>query len=123
MSASAAAGQSSAAALAPPATAAGSVFVKRAGVAYARFAPVEIFSGDSVGHLATRASLGRGWAVDAVDLALVRTDRARFVESGDESEGVGDALFSGDKLADVGVVDGAFLLARLLAPTAAAASG
>ena len=100
----------------------GSVFVKRAGDARARFAEVEIFEADTVARLAKRASLERGWGVDAayVDLFLVRTDCARRVEIGNESEGVGDALFSGDKLSAIGVVDGAFLLARLPDPPAAA---
>jgi hypothetical protein len=83
---------------------------------------VEIFVGDAVGHLAKRASLELEWRTTAayVDLFLVRTDCARRVEIGDESEGVGDALFSGDKLSAIGVVDGAFLLARLPDPPAAA---
>jgi hypothetical protein len=101
---------------------AGSVFVKRAGDARARFARVPILVGDAVTDLAKRASLERGWGVDAayVDLFLVRTDCARRVEIGDESEGVGDALFSGDKLSAIDVGDGAFLLARLPDPPAAA---
>ena len=117
---------SSAAAAADAAAAAGasagSVFVKRAGDASARFARVPILVGDAVTDLAKRASLERGWGVDAayVDLFLVRTDCARRIERGDESEGVGDALFSGDRLATIGVVDGAFLLACLSSPPAAA---
>jgi len=103
---------------------AGSVFVKRAGDARARFAEVEIFEADTVTRIAKRASLELEWRTTAayVDLFLVRTDCARRVEIGDESEGVGDALFSGDKLSAIGVVDGAFLLARLSSPPAAAPS-
>ena len=94
---------------------AGSVFVKRAGDALACFAEVDIFEADTVARLAKRALLELDWRVPAsyVRLFLVRADCARRVEIGDESEGVGDALFSGDKLAAIGVVDGAFLLARL----------
>ena len=77
--AAAAAGSSSAApaSTAPAAAAsaadapAGSVFVKRSGDPRARFAPVEIFVGDAVGHLADRASLRRGWDAAYVDLFLV----------------------------------------------------
>ena len=113
---------SPAAAAAAAGASAGSVFVKRAGDAHARFAEVEIFGADTVTRLAERASLKRRWGVDAayVDLFLVRPDRARFVERGDESNGVGDALFSGDKLSTINVVDGVFLLARLSSPPAAA---
>jgi len=102
---------------------AGSVFVKRAGDARARFAPVEIFVGDAVGHLAKRASLERGWGVDAayVDLFVVSARSAKAVEGGDESVGVAaKRLFSGDKLSAIGIVDGAFLLARLPSLQAAA---
>ena len=78
--AAAAAGSSSAApaSTAPAAAAsaadapAGSVFVKRSGDPRARFAPVEIFVGDAVGHLADRASLRRGWDAAYVDLFLVK---------------------------------------------------
>ena len=121
--AAAGAGSSSAAPASSAAGApAGSVFVKRAGDARARFARVPILVGDAVTDLAERASLKLEWRTTAayVDLFLVRTDCARRVEIGDESEGVGDALFSGDKLSAIGVVDGAFLLARLPDPPAAA---
>jgi hypothetical protein len=125
--AAAGAGPSSAAPASAAAAAAGapagSVFVKRAGDARARFAPVEIFVGDAVGHLAKRASLERGWGVDAayVDLFLVRTAFAEAVEGGDESAGIAaKKLFSGAPLAHAGVSNGAFLLARLSSPPAAA---
>ena len=51
---------------------AGTVFVKRSGDPRARFAPVDIFVGDAVGHLADRASLRRGWDAAYVDLFLVK---------------------------------------------------
>jgi hypothetical protein len=53
---------------------AGTVFVKRSGDPRARFAPVDIFVGDAVGHLADRASLKLEWRITAayVDLFLVK---------------------------------------------------
>ena len=102
---------------------AGSVFVKRAGDLEAVFAPVEIFVGDAVGHLAKRASLELGWLVcaDKVKLFLVSTDFAEAVDGGDESAGIAaKKLFSGASLAHAGVSNGAFLLARLSSPLAAA---
>ena len=97
----------------------GSVFVKRSGDENTRFAEVDIFASDSVSRLAGRASTKFNWPVGAekVELFLVHPDHAQSVEGGDESaEGVGGALFSGRKLADVGIVDGCFVLARLLGP-------
>ena len=59
---------------AAPGAPAGSVFVKRAGDARARFAEVAIFDGDTVARLAKRASLELGWGVSAayVNLFLVK---------------------------------------------------
>jgi hypothetical protein len=119
-SSAAAAGAASAAAGAS----AGSVFVKRAGDLEAVFAPVEILSGDAVGHLAERASAKFRWLVgaDKVKLFLVSTDFAEAVEGGDESAGIAaKKLFSGASLAHAGVSNGAFLLARLPDPPVAAA--
>ncbi len=102
---------------------AGSVFVKRAGDARASFAPVEIFVGDAVGHLADRASRKLDWRTSAsyVDLFLVSMDFAEAVEGGDESTGIAaKKLFSGASLVHAGVSNGAFLLARLPDPPAAA---
>jgi len=102
---------------------AGSVFVKRSDDVRARFAPVEIFVGDAVGHLADRASLKLVWRTTAayVDLFVVSARSAKAVEGGDESVGVAaKRLFSGDKLSAIGIVDGAFLLARLPSLQAAA---
>ncbi len=97
----------------------GTVFIKRTGTD--RFSRVKVKTGDAVADLAKRASSECAWGVSAarLDLFLVRADRAQFVQDGDESEGVGGALFSGAKLAAVGVADGAFLLARVLGPPAA----
>jgi hypothetical protein len=105
---------------------AGSVFVKRSDDARARFAPVEIFVSDAVGHLAKRASLELNWRTTAayVDLFLVSTDVAVAVEGGDESAGIAaKKLFSGASLAHAGVSNGAFLLARLSSPPEAAPGG
>ena len=103
---------------APGGASAGSVFVKRSGDESASFARVPILACDTVTRLADRASAKFRWLVgaDKIKLFLVRSDRARSVEGGDESEGVGGALFSGDKLVDVEVVDGCFVLARLPGP-------
>ena len=56
-----------------------------------------------------------------VDLFLVSTDAAKAVEGGDESAGIAaEKLFSGASLVRAGVSNGAFLLARLSSPSAAA---
>ena len=69
---SSAAPASTAAAATGGGASAGTVFVKRSGDPRARFAPVDIFVGDAVGHLADRASLRRGWDAAYVDLFLVK---------------------------------------------------
>ena len=71
---SSAAPASTAAAAAGGGASAGTVFVKRSGDPRARFAPVDIFVGDAVGHLADRASLKLEWRITAayVDLFLVK---------------------------------------------------
>ena len=102
---------------------AGSVFVKCAGDLSARFAPVEIYAGDNVARLADRACAKFRWLVgaDKVKLFLVSTDAAEAVEGGDESAGIAaEKLFSGASLVRAGVSNGAFLLARLSSPSAAA---
>ena len=100
---------------------AGSVFVKRAGDARARFAPVEIFVGDAVGHLAKRASLERGWGVSAayVDLFLVKPggDRDFATPTQAQIDAVladeGKLLGEGVPLSRAGVASGAWVVARL----------
>ena len=77
---------------------------------------VDIFEGDNIARLAERAAVKFHWqcSVDKIKLYLVSIDRARFVEFGDEPEGIqDDALFSGDKLDAVGITDGSFLLAKI----------
>ena len=120
------AAHSSSAAAAVAGVSAGCVFVKRAGDARARFAPVDILVGDAVGHLAKRASLERGWGVDAayVDLFLVPAESEDAIAAGaDGSEGLVLAtrpLSSIKALSAVGISDRCCLLARLLDPPAAA---
>ena len=131
--AAAGAGPSSAAPASPAAAAAaggvsaGSVFVKRSDDARARFAPVKIFVGDAVGHLVKRASLERGWGVDAayVDLFLVPVDAEDAVAAGEDGAEArvlaAPPLSSIRALAAVGVRDASCLLARVAGPLAAAA--
>ena len=115
---------------AAPGAPAGSVFVKRAGDARARFAPVEILVGDAVGHLAKRASLERGWGVDAayVDLFLVKPggDRDFATPTQAQIDAVladeGKLLGEGVPLSLAGIASGAWVVARLAdAPAEAAA--
>jgi hypothetical protein len=94
----------------------GSVFVMLSGDKEANFAPVEIFSSDSVGHVAERASTKFHWLVSAnkIKLFLVNTNFAEAVQSGDESTGISASkLFFGTSLMHAGISNGSFLLARL----------
>jgi len=127
--ASAGAGPFPAAATAAAAVAgapAGSVFVKRAGDALARFAEVEIFGADTVTRLAERASLKRSWGVDAayVDLFLVPDGLVEVVQRNPAREA--DVLVDTNLclatvlLAEAGIRDRSCLLARLSSPPAAA---
>ena len=109
-------------------TSLGSIFIKRAGDARALFAPVEIFAGDAVGHLAKRASLERGWNVDAayVELFLVPAeseDSLAAGEVGSEELILATRPLSSIKaLSAVGILNRSCLLARLTGPSAAAPS-
>ena len=89
-----------------------------------QFAEVPIFGGDTVARLAKRvAAAFPAWRVGAEDIALflVSTGFAEAVEDGDESKGIAaKRLFSGASLVHAGVSNGAFLLARLPDPSAAA---
>ena len=127
--ASAGAGPFPAAATAAAAVAgapAGSVFVKRAGDALARFVRVPVLVGDAVTDLAERASLKLDWHTSAafVDLFLVPADSEDAVVAGvDGSEGLVLAtrqLSSIKALSAVGISDRCCLLARLSSPPAAA---
>jgi len=105
---------------------AGSVFVKRAGDARARFAPVEIFVGVAVGHLTERASLKLVWRTSAafVDLFLVPDGLVEVVQRNPAREA--DVLVDTNLclatvlLADASIRDRSCLLARLSSPPAAA---
>ena len=127
--AAAAAAASAAAAAAASGAPVGSVFVKRAGDPHARFARVEIYAGDAVTDLAERASLKRGWAVDAafVDLFVVKPagDKDAFVTPtqkqidavlADDGNVLGEAM----PLSLAGIASGAWVVARLTGPPAAA---
>ena len=103
-----------------------SVCVKRAGDARARFAEVEIFEADTVTRLAERASLKRGWDVDAayVELFLVPDDLVQDIQLVPEREAgvlVRENLrLATDALAEAGIRNRSCLLARLPDPPAAA---
>ena len=126
MSAAAGFAPSSAGSAAPGAPA-GSVFVRRAGDARARFAPVEILVGDAVGHLAKRASLELGWGVSAayVDLFLVKPGGEDEPSAAEEEEALKQPrLQVGRPLPRAGVASGAWVVARLPdAPAAAPLPG
>ena len=120
----AAAVAATAAAAAAAGASAGSVFVKRSEDARARFAPVEIFVGDAVGHLAKRASLERGWGVDAayVDLFLVKPDGDdEPIAAEEEAALTQPRLQVGWLLSRARISSGAWVVARLSSPPAAAA--
>ena len=116
----------SSAAAAVAGVSAGSVFVKRSDDSRARFAPVEIFVGDAVGHLAERASLKLGWRTTAayVDLFLVPDHLVRVVQRNPAREV--DVLVDSnlclatDALAEASISDRCCLIARLPGPPAAA---
>ena len=105
---------------------AGSVFVKRAGDLEAVFAPVEIFVGDAVGHLAERASAKFRWLVgaDKIKLFLVPDDLVRDIQLLPEHEAgvlVRENLrLATDALTEAGISNRSCLLARLPDPPAAA---
>ena len=112
----AAAGASSAAASTAPGAPAGSVFVKRAGDARARFAKVSTFEGDAVADLAKRASLELGWGVSAayVDLFLVKPAGEDEPSAAEEEEALKQPrLQVGRPLPRAGVASGAWVVARL----------
>ena len=110
---------SSVVAAAASGTSVGSVFIKHAGNARAHFARVPILVGDAVTDLAERASLERGWNVDAayVELFLVPVDMVREVQVDLACEaGVlvdANRCLATDMLAEAGIRDRSCLLARL----------
>ena len=113
----------SSAAAAVAGVSAGSVFVKRSDDAHARFAPVEIFVGDAVGHLAERASLKLGWRTTAayVDLFLVKPDGDNEPIAAEEEAALTQPrLQVGWLLSRAGISSGAWVVARLPDPPAAA---
>jgi len=110
---------------------AGSVFVKRAGDARARFAEVEIFETDTVTRLAERASLKLDWRTTAayVDLFLIKPaggEHAFATPTQAQIDTVladeGNVLGEGMPLLLAGIASGAWVVARLSSPPAAAPS-
>jgi hypothetical protein len=136
-SSSAAAGAAASAAAVAPASfaaaagvSAGSVFVKRSDDALARFAPVEIFVGDAIGHLAKRASLELEWRATAayVDLFLIKPAGGEHafttptpVQIDTALADEGNVLGEGLPLSYAGIASGAWVVARLSSPPTAAA--
>ena len=107
-------------------TSLGSIFIKLAGDARARFAEVAIFDDDTVTRLAERASQKRGWNVDAayVDLFLVPAESEDALTAGEDGL---EALILATRplssikaLSAVGILNRSCLLARLTDPPAAA---
>ena len=103
-------------------TSVGSVFIKNAGDACARFAPVEIFASDAVGHLAKRASRELDWRTSAayVELFLVKsagsedpftrpTQAQIDAVLADEHNVLGEGM----PLSLAGIASGAWVIARL----------
>ena len=124
------ASSAAAAAAAAAGVSAGSVFVKRADDARARFARVSILVGDAVTDLAKRASLELEWRTTAayVDLFLVKpaggehafaTPTQAQIDTALADEG--NVLGEGMPLSRAGIAPGAWVVARLLGPPAAAA--
>ena len=109
-------------------TSMGSIFIKLAGDARARFAKVPILVGDAVTDLAKRASVERGWGVDAayVDLFLVKSagcEQAFTTPTQAQIDAVladeRNVLGEGMPLSRAGIVSGAWVIARLTDPSAA----
>jgi len=109
----------------------GSVFVKRAGDARARFAEVGIFETDTVTRLAKRASLELEWRTTAayVDLFLIKPandEHAFKTPTQAQIDTVladeGNVLGEGIPLSRAGIASGAWVVARLSSPPAAAPS-
>jgi hypothetical protein len=102
---------------------AGSVFVKRAGDARARFARVPILVGDAVTDLAERASLKLDWRTTAtyVELFLVKPDGDdEPIAAEEEAALTQPRLQVGWLLSRARISSGAWVVARLPDPPAAA---
>ena len=102
---------------------AGSVFVKRSDDVRAHFAEVDIFEADTVARLADRASLKRGWGVDAayVDLFLVKPGGDDEPTAAEEGAALAQPrLQVGWLLSRALISSGAWVVARLPSLQAAA---
>ena len=97
-------------------TSVGSIFIKLAGDARARFAEVAIFDNDTVTRVAERASQKRGWNVDAayVELFLVPAESEDEPSAAEEEEALKQPrLGVGWSLPRAGIISGAWVIARL----------
>ena len=110
---------------------AGRVLVKRAGDPSARFAEVEVFADDTVTRLAERASRRLDWRASPayIDLFLVKPAGAEDAFATPTQAQVdavlldeGRRLSEGAPLRLAGVAPGAWVVARLTAPSSAAAA-
>ena len=120
---------SSVVAAAASGTSVGSVFIKHAGDARALFARVPILVGDAVTDLAERASLKLDWRTSAayVELFLVKSAGSEDPFT-TPTQALIDAVLAdghnvlgeGMPLSLAGIVSGAWIVARLLDPPAAA---
>ena len=102
-------------------TSLGSIFIKLAGDARARFAKVPILVDDAVTDLAERASRKRGWNVDAayVELFLVKPGGEDEPSAAEEEEALKQPrLGVGWSLPRAGIISGAWVIARLTGPSA-----
>ena len=109
-------------------TSMGSIFIKLAGDARARFAEVAIFDGDTVTRLAKRASRELDWRTSAayVELFLVKSagsEQAFTTPTQAQIDAVladeRNVLGEGMPLSRAGIVSGAWVVARLTDPSAA----
>ena len=101
----------------------GSVFIKLAGDARAHFARVPILVGDAVTDIAERASLKLDWRTSAayVELFLVPAESEDEPSAAEEEEALKQPrLGVGRSLSRAGIASGAWVIARLTDPSAAA---
>ena len=110
-------------------TSLGSIFIKLAGDARARFAKVPILVGDAVTDLAKRASVELDWRTSAayVELFLVKSagsEQAFTTPTQAQIDAVladgHNVLGEGMPLSLAGILSGAWIVARLTDPPAAA---
>ena len=97
------------------------VFIRRAGESES-FGECPLSEDDTVARLLERAAAKFSWAIPSTQLRLysLTPAQARAIERGAPTADIvdGEALFSGDVLATLGIAKGAFLLAHLQLPPA-----